>query len=340
MTAVRVGILGLGSIGATHARVLADFTDQVRLTAVSGGPPGRPAELGYAGVDHVRPEDLVKHPQVDLVVICSPSGVHAEHALAALHAGKHVVVEKPLALTVEDAEAVVAAAAGRGLFLSAISQRRLESQHVHLKRLIDAGRLGRPVLGETFVHWHRDDAYYSHADWRPRQAHGGGSLMNQGVHNVDMLRWLLGPVSAVTGQYATLGHDMDAEDTTVATVRFRSGALGVVVTSTATPPGQPARLALFTSLGTAEFAHTDLVRWDFPDVPPPAALAEVASGAADPAAIGLAGHRAQWQDILDALRTGRPPAVTGEDAVQTVRLLCAIYQAAETGATVQFPSAV
>lgn len=337
MAVLRVGILGLGSIGATHARVLSEFTDQVRLTAASGGQQGRPAEMGHAEVDHVGPEELIEHPHVDLVVICSPSGLHAEHALAALNAGKHVVIEKPLALTVENAEAVVSTAADRGLFLSAISQRRLEPQHVHLKRLIDAGALGRPVLGETFVHWHRDDGYYAHADWRPKRDHGGGSLMNQGVHNVDLLRWLLGPVSAVTGQYATLGHDMDAEDTTVATVRFRSGALGVAVTSTATPPGQPARLALFTSLGGAEFSHTDLVRWDFRGVPPPPALTGVASGAADPTAIGLSGHREQWQDILDSLRTGRTPAVTGEDAVETVRLLCAIYQAAETGTTVRFP---
>lgn len=337
MAAVRVGILGLGSIGATHARVLSEFTDRVRLTAVSGGRQGRPAALGSAEVRQVEPDELVKHPHVDLVVVCSPSGLHAEHALAALHAGKHVVVEKPLALTVADAEAVVSAAADRGLFLSAISQRRLEPQHVHLKRLIDAGDLGRPVLGETFVHWHRDDGYYAHADWRARQDRGGGSLMNQGVHNVDLMRWLLGPVAAVTGRYATLGHDMDAEDTTVATIQFRSGALGVVVTSTATPPGQPAQLALFTSLGGAEFSQSNLVRWDFQGVPPPPALAEVASGAADPAAIGLSGHRSQWQDILDALATGRRPAVTGEDAVETVRLLCAIYQSAETGATVRFP---
>lgn len=332
---VRIGIVGLGSIGVTHARVLAGFGGEATVVAASGGPPGRLAEAGFPDAAHVGADEVIAHPDVDVVVICSPSGAHGRQTLAALRAGKHVVVEKPLAVTVDEAAEAVRVAADRGRLLTAIAQRRLEPQHVALRALLSSGALGRPVLGETFVHWHRDDAYYAHAPWRPKMAEGGGSLMNQGLHNVDLLNFLLGPVTDVTAQYATLGHDgMEAEDTTVATLRFASGALGLAATSTATPPGDPARLAIYTSGGTVELTHADITRWEFSGVDRPAAASGTASGAADPAAIGLAGHRAQWRDILDALRDGRPPAVTGEDACDTVRLLCAIYESARTGRTV------
>ncbi len=284
---------------------------------------------------HVSPDEVVAHPDVDLVVLCTPSGVHGEQTLAALRAGKHVVVEKPLSVDIASAEEVVRVADEQNRFVSVISQRRLEPQNQYVKRHLDAGDLGRPVLGEAFVHWFRDDAYYAHASWRKRQDQGGGSLMNQGLHSVDLLAWMMGPVTHVSAQYGTLGRRMDAEDTTVATLQFASGALGVVVTSTATPPGEPAAMKLFTSAGSAEFVNSGVSSWGFRDVPPPPEPESgPGSGAADPAAIGLAGHLAQWQDIIDAYRTGRAPAIGARDGLATVRLLCGIYEAAETGRTV------
>jgi predicted dehydrogenase len=163
---------------------------------------------------------------------------------------------------------------------------------------------------------------------------GGGSLMNQGLHNVDLLQWLLGPVVEVTAQYATLGHQMDAEDTTVATLRFASGALGVVVTSTATPPGAPAELAIHAEAGRIVLSQDGIRQWDVPAAPPPEHTL-VASGAADPGAIGIVGHLTQWRDVLDAIRAGHPPEVSAADAAATVRLLCAIYEAGRTGRRVR-----
>jgi predicted dehydrogenase len=329
---VRIGIVGLGSVGRTHARALARI-EGVELVAVSGGAGTDLAELGWPDAERTSHGALLARTDLDLVAICGPSALHAQQAIAALRAGSNVVVEKPLALTVADAEAVVATARETGRLVSVVSQRRLEPQHQYLKARLAAGDLGRPVLGEAFLHWHRDDAYYAHAAWRSKQDEGGGSLFNQAVHNVDLLSWLLGPVEDVTAHYGTLGHSIETEDTTTATLRFANGALGVVVSTTATRPGDPARLAIYTSKGAIELANADVTRWDVPDVPPPPTPGQAPSGARDAAAIGVVGHETQWRDVVGALRDDREPAVTADEGLATVRLLCAIYEAAETGRT-------
>nr|WP_281353672.1 Gfo/Idh/MocA family oxidoreductase [Phytoactinopolyspora mesophila] len=332
-------MVGMGSIGLRHVEVLGELDGAVRLVAVSGGTAAELVESGQSDVRHGAPEEVISHPDVDLVVVCTPSGLHGHNVLRALHAGKDVVVEKPLSVDVESAEEIVRVADDLGRFVSVISQRRLEPQNQHLKRLLAEGRLGRPVLGETFCHWYRDDDYYSQAGWRTQQDQGGGSLMNQGLHSVDLLAWLMGPVTHVTAECATLGRDMNAEDTTVATLRFASGALGLVATSTATPPGLPATMSVFTSKGTAELNNGTVVRWEFAGQPAPAPASEgsgpTGSGAADPLAIGQAGHLAQWRDIVEAYRTGRAPAVTARDGLATVKLLCGMYEAARTGRQVR-----
>lgn len=330
MADVRIGLVGLGSVGRTHAKALANL-DGVQLVAVSGGATTDLTELGWPEAERTSHDDLLDRTDLDLVAICGPSALHAEQAIRALRAGSDVVVEKPLALTVEDAEAVVATARETGRQVSVVSQRRLEPQNQYLKAKLDAGELGTPILGEAFLHWHRDDGYYAHAAWRSKQDEGGGSLFNQAVHNVDLLTWLLGPVAEVTAQYGTLGHAHEAEDTTVATLRFASNALGVVVSTTATKPGDPARLAIYTSKGTIELANAEVTRWNVPDVPPPPTPSAAASGARDPAAIGVVGHETQWRDVINAFREGTPPTVTAEAGLATVRLLCAIYEAAESG---------
>ncbi|MFD2029071.1 Gfo/Idh/MocA family protein [Promicromonospora aerolata] len=329
-----VGIIGMGGIGAMHARALRELDARARLVAFSGRAPAEPHGLAGRPAERLEPDAVIAHPDVDVVAICSPSGTHAALALAALEAGRHVVVEKPLALYVDDALRVARAARERGLMVSMISQRRLEAEHVALKKALDDGALGELRLAMTNVHWFRDDDYYRAAGWRSTADQGGGSLMNQGVHNVDLLRWLCGPVETVTAQSATLAHAIEAEDTTVATLRFRSGALGVVTTTTATPPGFPATIALFGSRGSVELGQGEVRRWDVPGVPEPRTRG-IASGAADPLAIGHAGHLAQWTQIVSALETSGPVPVGIDDALETVRLLSAIQEAGATGVVVR-----
>ena len=329
-----VGIIGMGGIGAMHARARRELDARARLVAFSGRVPAEPHGLADRPAERLEPDAVIAHPDVDVVAICSPSGTHAALALAALEAGRHVVVEKPLALHVDDALRVARAARERGLMVSMISQRRLEAEHVALKKALDDGALGELRLAMTNVHWFRDDDYYRAAGWRSTADQGGGSLMNQGVHNVDLLRWLCGPVETVTAQSATLAHAIEAEDTTVATLRFRSGALGVVTTTTATPPGFPATTALFGSRGSVELGQGEVRRWDVPGVPEPRTRG-IASGAADPLAIGHAGHLAQWTQIVSALETSGPVPVGIDDALETVRLLSAIQEAGATGVVVR-----
>lgn len=323
-----VGIIGLGSIGRTHAAAIAEI-DGLEVVATVGGQ-GQPGATAYDDV-----ADLLADPAVAAVAVCSPSGLHAEHTIAALRAGRHVLAEKPIATTVADARLVVRAAreaaAEHGVVAGAVSQRRLEPQHVHLKQLVEAGDLGAPVLAEALVRWFRDEAYYNHAAWR-REAPGGGSLMNQGLHSIDLLRWLFGEVEEVAAITATLVADMAAEDTAVAALRFSSGALGSLVTSTATRPGLPAELNLYFSRGAVGIHHTDIVRWET-DAPAPPRASAAASGAATPI-IDTVGHRAQWEDLLRAIRTGTDPMVTLADAAATVALIEAVYESARTGARV------
>lgn len=323
-----VGIIGLGSIGRTHAAAIAEVPGLTVVATVGG--------QGLAGcTSHEDVASLLADERVAAVAVCSPSGLHAEHTIAALRAGKHVLAEKPIATTVADARAVVAAAAGaaaqHGVVAGAVSQRRLEPQHVHLKQAIESGELGSPVLGEALVRWFRDAAYYDQAAWR-REAPGGGSLMNQGLHSIDLLRWLFGEVDEVAAITATLVADMTAEDTSVAALRFASGALGSLVTSTATKPGLPAELNLYFTRGAVGIHHTDVVRWEA-DVPAPPQASAASSGASSPI-IDTVGHRTQWEDLLRAVRTGTDPMVTLADAAATIALIEAVYESARTGARI------
>ena len=190
------------------------------------------------------------------------------------------------------------------------------------------------------MHWYRSDAYYAEKPWRGDPAHGGGSLFNQGIHNLDLMLWLFGQAASVQAMVGTLGHAVAVEDTTSANLRFASGAFGSIVTSTALPPGSPAILRVFTDRGSCELVHDTITRWDFPGVEQPADGGGPVSGASDPKAIGVAGHVAQWRDFLAAIREQRPPATSFRDAFDAVRTVAAIYRSASEGRAVsltEFP---
>lgn len=324
----RVGILGLGAIGETHARVISTLP-HLELVAYSCGE-ARAAEAArqFPG-RRESPEELLSDPDIDLIVIATPSNQHGKQALAAFTHGKGIVVEKPLATTAAEAEEVVAAWRASGLFGSVIAQRRFEPQHVAIKRLLDMGELGRPLLGEVSVLWWRSPEYYQDAPWRSEPP-GGGVLMNQALHSVDLLTWFLGDAAEVAAIDGNLIHNMGAEDSSIAAVRFASGALGSIIASTATRPGSPARLSIHTDRGSFGLDHAAITHWDFPGVDQPGTVALTASGAGDPSAIGEAGHRQQWQDIVDAIESGRDPAITLADGLPAVLLIDAIYRSDAT----------
>lgn len=339
------GIMGCGAISETHARAIGQV-EGARVVAACSRMPGKAATFaGAFGCDPVPDlEALLGRPDVDVVVIGTPSGQHAEQGIAAARAGKHVVVEKPVDVSLAKADALIAACREAGVLLSVVSQFRFLAAVVRTKEAFAQGRFGTPTLGSAYIKWYRPQSYYDSAAWRGTWAQdGGGCLMNQGIHAIDQLLHLFGPVERVQGVCATLAHAIEVEDAAVASLKFANGAVGHVVGSTAAFPGQAARLELHGSDGSVCFDLGGAIRVrEFRDekgdpgvwgrtvreTDPAAVRVE---GAADPRAISVENHRRQFADVADAIRTRRPPAVTGEEGRRAIALILAIYESARTG---------
>src|SRR5204862_4764376 len=248
-------------------------------------------------------EEAVKAPGVDAVIITTPSGAHLEPALAAAAAGKHVVVEKPLEITGPRCQQVIDACDAAGVKLCTIFPSRFGDANTTLKTAVEGGRFGRLTLGETACKWWRSQAYYDDGGWKGTQAlDGGGAMMNQAIHNVDLLQWMMGPVTHVAGFTATLAHQrIEVEDTAVACLRFANGALGVVQATTSVHPGLPKTIAIHGDHGTAVIEQDDVLRWELtPETEEDRSIkarfaqkSGASGGSSNPAAISHAGHAAQ-----------------------------------------------
>jgi UDP-N-acetyl-2-amino-2-deoxyglucuronate dehydrogenase len=343
-----IAIIGCGMIARFHARALADLPG-ARIVALADSdlPRARKLadELGLG--DNIYPDTapLVARRDVDVVIVATPSGAHMEPAVAAAEAGKHVVVEKPLEVTLERCDRIIEACDRNRVQLCTIFPSRFADANRTLKAAVDAGRLGRLTLGETTCKWWRPQSYYDQGGWRGTRAlDGGGALMNQAIHNVDLLLWLMGPATHVCGFTATLAHErIEVEDTAVACLRFRNGALGVIEATTSVHPGLPKTIAVHGDRGTAVIEQEDVLRWDF--TPETGADREVkarfaqkvgaSGGASDPAAISHVYHARQLADFLEAIQSGRRPAVDGREGRRAVEVILAVYRSAETGRTVE-----
>jgi UDP-N-acetyl-2-amino-2-deoxyglucuronate dehydrogenase len=334
------GIVGTGVIAAMHAGAIATLPG-ARLVAVTDVATGAATAFVAArgGVAEPDLDALLARGDVDVVCVCVPSGLHAEIGVRAAKAGKHLVVEKPIDVTLEAADRLIEAARTAGVALTVISQHRFDPGLIELKHLIGEGALGRLVLGEASTKWYRTQGYYDSAGWRGSWVMDGGSLMNQGVHYVDLLRWCMGPPTEVTAVYSTQAHRIEVEDTALAIVRFASGAVGTILSSTAAFPGFPQRLEITGTEGTVIVEDGRIVRRALAtDADPASAAASAASAAADPAALDVASHAAQLADLLDAVDTGREPAVSGADGRAALQVVLAVYESSRTGRPVTLSS--
>jgi predicted dehydrogenase len=325
-----VGIVGAGSIGRMHIRAFQDLG--ARVVAVSSRRAEQAAlvarEEGCAFT--TEPEELVRRPDLELVTITTSSGSHARLALAAIAAGKHVVIEKPMAMNAADARRIIDAARAQGVLLSVISQRRFEPVHRIVHGTIAAGALGRLLLVEARCPYYRSQEYYDSADWRGTIAEDGGALMNQSIHSVDLMLWLAGPAREVVGRIATQTHRMEAEDLAVAIVTFASGAMGTITASTSIRPGFLPALDLFGEKGSIRLEGANVTHWSVPDVEMPVSSGPTSAGVANPQLASHEHHRTQLADVLAALDEGRAPAVTGEDGLRAVELVDGVYQSAKS----------
>jgi predicted dehydrogenase len=339
-------IVGCGMIARFHARALAEVPGARLVGLVSRSSDSARKLADELQLDlglYTDLESALTRPDLDVVIITTPSGAHLEPAIAAAKAGKHVVVEKPLEITAGRCDAIIDACDRAGVQLCTIFPSRFSDANVELKKAIEAGRFGQLTLGETTCKWWRSQAYYDEGGWKGTKAlDGGGALMNQAIHNVDLLQWMMGPVTHVSGFTATLAHErIEVEDTAVACLRFSSGALGVIQATTSVHPGLPKTIAIHGDRGTAVIEQDDVLRWDFTpetdadrDVKARFAQKTGASGgSSNPAAISHQGHARQLADFVRAIQTKGKPLVDGREGRKAVAIIEAIYRSAESGKT-------
>ncbi|MFT7642673.1 MAG: UDP-N-acetyl-2-amino-2-deoxyglucuronate dehydrogenase [Pirellulaceae bacterium] len=346
--AMGFGIIGCGMIANFHAKAIADIRG-AKVVACFDMFPSSAEKFATANgcTAYADLAAMLADPAVDIVTICTPSGAHMEPAIAAARAGKHVIVEKPLEITLKRCDAIIRECEKAGVTLATIFPSRFHESSKLMKSAVDKGRFGTVTVGDGYVKWYRSQAYYDSGAWRGTwKLDGGGALMNQAIHCVDLLTWLMGPVVEISAHTATLAHtDIEVEDVAMATLRFESGALGVIEATTAAYPGALKRIEIHGSHGSAVLEEEDIKSWEFAKMTKKddellkrmAGQTQSGGGASDPTAIGHHGHTELFKDVLNAIKTGRSPAVDGAEGRHPVEIILAIYKAAETGKTIKLP---
>jgi UDP-N-acetyl-2-amino-2-deoxyglucuronate dehydrogenase len=331
-----IGLIGGGNISETHARAARALPD-VQISAIYGANSEKVGRLcrDYEATPYSDFPKFLNHRPMDLVAIGSPSGMHAEHGIAAARHGLHVLTEKPIDITTARADALIAEADKAGVKLGVFFQDRGKPDIQRVKKAIDAGMLGRPILADARVKWFRPADYYSGSRWRGTFAlDGGGALINQGIHTVDLMLWLFGDVVSVQAKKKTLAHAIEAEDTLVATLEFASGALGVLQATTSAYPGYPRRLELTGSLGTVIIEQDRLLAADLrkssPDLPH-GEEADRNPSASSPVVSDFRGHQFVLEDFIHAIQTNGKPFCDGREGRRSLALVEAIYEACRTG---------
>lgn len=358
MEQIGAAVIGCGKIGATHAAALQRIPE-ARLAAVYDSDYARAEQ--YAARFGVRAyrdvEEMLRSPEVQMVSICTPHPTHVPLGIAAARAGVHVLVEKPLAASLRDCDALIAAAAANGVKLATVSQRRFYEPVQRVKRAIEEGKIGQPILGTVVVMGWRDQAYYQMDPWRGRwDTEGGGVLVNQTPHQLDLLQWLMGPIDELFGYWDNLNHPyIEVEDTAVAVLRFRSGALGTILVSNSQKPGLYGKVHVHGSNGASVGVQTEggspFVAGVTTAVEPPIndlwtvpgeehLLAQwQAEDRARAQTIDIMSyyHEQQIRDFLQAIRDDREPAVGGAEGRKHVEIFTAIYRSQRDGRPVKFP---
>jgi predicted dehydrogenase len=336
------GIWGTGMIAEFHAKALAEIPGACLVAAYNRTPAKAVAfATAHGCAVAATPEALLADPAVDVVCLCTPSGDHLAPALACIRAGKHVVVEKPLEVTLAKCDELIAAARAAGVTVAGILPRRYVRGSLALKSALDAGRFGPVTLASALIPWWRTQAYYDSAAWRGTYAlDGGGALMNQGIHTIDLLLWFLGPVKRVSATLGLVAHaGIEVEDIAVGWIEFANGTRATLAGSTAcwSATGFPAEIRIHGTKGAAVLRDDKLTAFEF-DPPLPADAGFLASaqeaggaGANDPKAISHGWHRLNLVDAIEAILAGRAPAVDGAEGRKAVELILALYQSAQAG---------
>lgn len=335
------GIIGCGVIAPWHADSVVDseYADLVAVCDVDVAK-GEAFAKKYNTVFCQDYKQMLAKGEIDAVSICTPSGLHSEMTVAAAEAGVHVLCEKPMAITVPQIDAMMDASEKAGIKLEVIFQRRTYETTQRVRHAVQAGLLGQMTLGDAYLKYYRSPEYYKSADWRATwELDGGGALMNQGVHGIDVLAWVMGDVESVYAKGEAKVRDIVVEDTCVALVTFKNGAFGVIEGTTSSNPGENTAFHFHGDKGTIILDDNGIQKWAIANDrsviaqndPEKCVTRETLSASADPRAIGRAGHQAQVDDLCHAILGDREPMITGVSARKAVELILAIYESAKTG---------
>ena len=343
MHVINFGLIGCGRVAPRHAQSYGELAG-ARLVAVADVVESRAARFAkdYQAEPYADYRRLLDRRDVDVVSICTPSGMHAQMAVEAMQAGKHVIVEKPMALNLGDADRMIATAQSAGVKLCVVLQNRYNPPMQDLRRVVDEGKLGRLLLGNATVRWYRPQEYYEDG-WHGTLAMDGGALMNQSIHHIDALQWLMGDVQSVFAYTATLAHKMEAEDVGVVAIRFKGGALGTVEGSTFTfPENLEGSVAIFGERGSVKIGGTALnrkVMWKIEgEIEHEREL--LTRDQVDPSSVYGLSHTAVIADMLAALREDRAPRTNGAAARKSVAIVLAIYESSRSGRPVDLTNGI
>ena len=347
--ALGFGIVGCGMIAGFHAKAINEI-EGARLVACQSRrlEAAEAFATEHGGKAYADLASMLADDEIDVVTICTPSGAHLDPAVAAAEAKKHVIVEKPLEVTTKRCDTIIEACQKNGVTLSTIFPSRFHDSSILLKQAIDQQRFGILTLGDAYVKWFRTQEYYDSGQWRGTwELDGGGALMNQAIHSVDLLLWLMGNVVEVSANCATLAHErIEVEDVVTATLKFENGALGVIEATTAAFPGMLKKIEIHGNKGSAVIEEEDIKVWQFAEeksddqaiIEKYASMTETGGGAADPAAIGHAAHAKQFADVVNAINNGTQLKIDGSEGRRSVEVILAIYEAAKSGNRVKIGS--
>lgn len=334
------GIIGCGIIAFTHASALKQLEGEgCKRYACCDIIPEKADQYALDhGFEKVYYDyhDLLADPNVDIVCVCVPSGLHGEITMAASNAGKAIVCEKPMEITPAKVDEVISVVQKNQTKMQCIFQRRLMPVAIALRELVKNGALGRICMAEARLNYYRDQAYYNSAGWRGTwELDGGGALMNQGVHGIDLILWMLGDkIETVYGKAKTMARDIPVEDTAAALIQMKSGTMCIIEGATTAYPGFSTTFTIYGEKGTVSFDDQRIIAWDFIDAekaPLRPDLGEAVGGAKNPIDIGIYGHICLLRDIAEAVRDDRAPMLPPEEAALAVKVICGIYESSRQG---------
>src|SRR5690606_24940342 len=334
------GIIGTGAIASHHANAIKAYEGS-ELVAVCSSSEARAQQAKEKfGVKAYHDwTEFLKNDAIDVVCICTESGSHMEPGIAAAKAGKHVLLEKPIEVSLDRADQLIAACEAAKVKLGVIFQNRFKTGYLKVREALEKGAFGKLIMGTAAINWYRDPSYYQTSDWKGTiKGDGGAALINQGIHTIDLLLDIMGDVESVYGQVKTVVHQIEGEDLGLAILNFKSGAMGNITGGTSLYPGYPERLEIYGEKGSVIMEAGKITAWNMngEESPGDVGTQTEGSGASDPMAIDFNLHLAQIQDMVESIWENRDPLVTGVTGRKSLEVILGIYQSSKEGKAITF----